>query len=782
MRQVLKSKKLENVCYEIRGPLLKEAKRLEEEGYTIIKLNSGNPPAFGINAPDEIIHDVVINIRSAQAYGDSKGLFSARKAIMQQCQVKGIENVEIDDIYIGNGVSEMIMMAMQGLLNNGDEMLVPSPDYPLWTAAVHLSGGKAVHYTCDEKSDWNPDLKDMESKITSKTKGIVIINPNNPTGAVYEKDRFRITVAFSGRIPGWVESEKSYQLSQAENRTTYQRMYEALHQVRIAEHSRIAVLRDISLGLKNPRLGDPVPVGKLEGFDRSLNEDQKKAVAMALEAEDLLLIHGPPGTGKTRVLTEIIRLAAEAGQTALVSAPSNAACDHLVECLVRKKIPVTRLGHPARITERIREHTLSYKLAAHPYAKMIDAHEAQLEQFARQRERRQDRRVMSWEERKAMREEVHRLREDIRDLKTQIIKQVWNAADVIVATHTVCGDPLIRAKAFDWVILDEATQGVEPATWIPILHGGKVILAGDHCQLPPTVFRSRLGERGLGFTLFERLYEILDQRSKIRLARQYRMNEKIMDFSSREFYDGALVADSSVITHELKDLSFVKTAGLDGTPAVFLDTAGLGYEEEIEAGTESRLNPQEAKLVVNELNRLLEAGVPTREIAIISPYSAQVKLLTGMILGDKPHSLSKDSKVNGTSPGSLSSKENSPNAIQFPHRGNWGNPDYHHGKEHKSQDRLQDKSDPDALAELEIDSVDAFQGREKEAVIVSMVRSNREGQLGFLADTRRMNVAMTRAKRKLIMVGDSATLSNHSFYENLLRYIELVQGYRSAWE
>jgi alanine-synthesizing transaminase len=188
MRKILKSRKLKNVCYEIRGPLLKEAKRLEEEGHTIIKLNSGNPPIFGINAPDEIIHDVIINIRSAQAYGDSKGLFAARKAIMQQCQVKGIEDVQIDDIYVGNGVSEMIMMAMQGLLNNGDEMLVPSPDYPLWTAAVHLSGGKAVHYVCDEKADWNPDLKDMESKITRKTRGIVVINPNNPTGAVYAKD------------------------------------------------------------------------------------------------------------------------------------------------------------------------------------------------------------------------------------------------------------------------------------------------------------------------------------------------------------------------------------------------------------------------------------------------------------------------------------------------------------------------------------------------------------------------------------------------------------------
>jgi len=188
MPEILKSEKMNNICYEIRGPLLKEAKRLEEEGYSIVKLNSGNPPAFGIQAPDEIIRDVTLNVRLAQAYGDSKGLFSARKAIMQQCQIKGIAGVQIEDIYVGNGVSEMIMMSMQALLNNGDEMLVPAPDYPLWTAAVNLSGGKAVHYRCDEASDWNPDLSDMESKISAKTRGIVVINPNNPTGAVYSRD------------------------------------------------------------------------------------------------------------------------------------------------------------------------------------------------------------------------------------------------------------------------------------------------------------------------------------------------------------------------------------------------------------------------------------------------------------------------------------------------------------------------------------------------------------------------------------------------------------------
>jgi len=187
MNNIAKSSKLNNVCYDIRGPVLKEAKRLEEEGFKVIKLNIGSPAAFGLNAPDEIIRDMILNLPNAQAYGDSRGLFAARKAIMQDFQSKGVMDVEIEDIFIGNGVSELISMSMQALLDTGDEILVPMPDYPLWTAAVTLSGGKAVHYICDEISDWNPDLDDIRSKITDKTKAIVVINPNNPTGAVYER-------------------------------------------------------------------------------------------------------------------------------------------------------------------------------------------------------------------------------------------------------------------------------------------------------------------------------------------------------------------------------------------------------------------------------------------------------------------------------------------------------------------------------------------------------------------------------------------------------------------
>jgi alanine-synthesizing transaminase len=185
MPLIKKSQKLNNVCYDIRGPVLQEAKRLEDEGASLIKLNIGNPAPFGFEAPDEIIKDVIHNLPSAQGYCDAKGLFSARKAIMQQCQKQGVNGVGPEDIYIGNGVSELIVMSMQGLMNDGDEMLIPAPDYPLWSAAVSLAGGAPVHYQCDEENDWQPNLEHMRASITDRTKGIVVINPNNPTGAIY---------------------------------------------------------------------------------------------------------------------------------------------------------------------------------------------------------------------------------------------------------------------------------------------------------------------------------------------------------------------------------------------------------------------------------------------------------------------------------------------------------------------------------------------------------------------------------------------------------------------
>lgn len=197
MREFHKSSRLDGVCYEIRGPVLKAANRLEEAGYKILKLNIGNPAPFGFSAPEEIVKDMILNLPFADGYSDSKGIFPARKAVMHYCQEKKIPDVQIDDIYLGNGVSDLILMSMEAFLDNGDEVLVPSPDYPLWTAAIRLAGGNAVHYICDEQSDWYPDIADMESKITPKTKAIVVINPNNPTGAVYPREVLESIVALA---------------------------------------------------------------------------------------------------------------------------------------------------------------------------------------------------------------------------------------------------------------------------------------------------------------------------------------------------------------------------------------------------------------------------------------------------------------------------------------------------------------------------------------------------------------------------------------------------------
>lgn len=197
MQHLLKSDKLTNVCYDIRGPVLAQAQRMEEEGHRILKLNIGNPAPFGFEAPDEILQDVIRLLPQSQGYSDSRGLYSARKAVMQEFQKLGMMDVSVDDVYLGNGVSELISMATQALLNDGDEVLVPAPDYPLWTAAVTLAGGVPVHYRCDESQDWAPDMADIESKISAKTRAIVVINPNNPTGAVYPEPVLRELVAIA---------------------------------------------------------------------------------------------------------------------------------------------------------------------------------------------------------------------------------------------------------------------------------------------------------------------------------------------------------------------------------------------------------------------------------------------------------------------------------------------------------------------------------------------------------------------------------------------------------
>lgn len=553
---------------------------------------------------------------------------------------------------------------------------------------------------------------------------VVTLSPSHedvyevPGGTVYEKDKKDITVAFNRELPEWAQEGGLYDLNIGGNRATFKRMREALDQVKEADHTRLAYFRDLSQGLKKPETFDEIPIEKIAFFNNRLNQWQKEAVKTALEVKDVALVHGPPGTGKTTALIEIIRQAVAAGHFVFATAPSNTACDNLLEGLIQTGVPVIRLGHPARIMKHLRLHTLDFKLSHHPMAKLLDEHEARLERLFVQRDRHKHRRVNTRAERKETQQDIELLRDEIKKLDKEIFNNVVNETMVMVGTHSSATDPILRKRNFDFVIMDEASQATEPMAWIPMLKAEKVILAGDHYQLPPTVRSKKAEEGGLNVTLFERFYELLPDAHKVLLKTQYRMHEKIMNFSSKKFYEGKLIADESVRTHTLADLPHVQSAPETREVFLFLDTAGRGFEEELEPGSESRFNREEANLLLVHLKKLLALGLQPHEIAVISPYSAQVRLLASMM--------------------------------------------------------------PDPA--IEVDSVDGFQGREKEAVLLSLVRANMLGEMGFLTDTRRMNVAMTRARRKLVMIGDSATLGSIPFYRDFIQYAESIGGYRSSWE
>lgn len=559
----------------------------------------------------------------------------------------------------------------------------------------------------------SPDTGDMVTLNESN-----VDNFDLPFGTVYEKEDGIITVAFNRDLPDWVTEEGVYDLNIGGNRATYKKMQDTMNQVFDADHSRLAFMRDVSLGVKKPESFDPLAIEKISFFNPKLNHWQKEAVRAGMVTRDFAILHGPPGTGKTTALVEIIRQTAAAGQFTFAAAPSNTACDHLLECLLKAGVKVIRLGHPARIMKHLRAHTLDFKLAAHPDGRIVDELESQIRGLQVRRGRKRDRGNLDYGQNRDMLDEIKQLKFEIKEMDRRILSQVLQETTVMVGTLTSATDPLLKNKTFDLLVMDEASQAIEPGAWIPILKAQKVVLAGDHFQLPPTVRSKRAEEAGLGKTLFERLHPLVGEERRTLLRIQYRMNEKIMSFSSREFYDKQLIADESVKNHTLADMDHVEARHETQESFLFLDTAGRGFEENLEPGSESRYNAEEAGMVVQYLQRFLKAGVKPEDIAVISPYSAQVRLLTSKM------------------------------------------------------------PDPG----IEVDSVDGFQGREKELVILSLVRSNVEGELGFLTDTRRMNVAMTRARRKLVVIGDSSTLSSIPFYKRFIEYSESVGGYRSSWE
>lgn len=538
-----------------------------------------------------------------------------------------------------------------------------------------------------------------------------------PSGTVYEKTANSVTVAFHRPLPDAFDEVKRFDLHKSANSVTYRRMLEALDAVLQTNNRVLVRLRDISLKLAEPAQ-DPVGAGTLEWLDPNLNDSQKEAVHKCLDARELALVHGPPGTGKTTVLVELVRQASSRGQSVFVTAPSNTACDNVLERLVEAGVNAVRLGHPARITAALREHTLDFKLALHPLAKLGADIQMELDRLFKRQERYRDRRSPGFDREREVRTEIDSLKAQLRAIRKEVFSRVLADAQVFIGTPTSTGDRSIRDQTFDLLVFDEATQATEPLSWMAIARANKVVMAGDHFQLPPTVRSKEAESRGLGVTLFERYFALLGPEYKQLIERQYRMHESIMGFSSKMFYDGKLIADESVKGRTLSDLPGVQAVECTQHPLLFLDTAGKGYEEKLEEGSQSRYNPEEAELVLAELRRYLALGVPPEEIAVISAYSAQVRLLVS-----------------------------------------------------KSPDPL-----------VEIDSVDGFQGREKELVIVSLVRSNMEGEMGFLADTRRMNVAMTRAKKRLVVIGDGATLASLDFYRQFMDYAESIGANKSIWE
>jgi superfamily I DNA and/or RNA helicase len=499
------------------------------------------------------------------------------------------------------------------------------------------------------------------------------------------------------------ESEGPFRVDLSRDEITTEREKRALRQLGESPSASARALIEAFAG------GEGDAIEHDASIDSSLDGSQRAAVDFALSSQ-VALIHGPPGTGKTRTLVELIRCAAALGQKVLACAPSNTAVDNLLERLTSIGLETVRLGHYARVAPEVVERTLDALVERSEDVRR--ARKLVKEAWAlRRNAERWTRAKPPPSHKRELREEARRLFEDARRLETEAAERILDKADVVCATTSLDAD-VLRSRRFDVVVIDEACQCTEPSAWIPILRGDRVVLAGDHCQLPPTILSREAEEGGLGRSLFERVMGAAGDRVSRRLDVQYRMHEDIMGFSNAWFYGGTLIADASVKTHRLSDL------GIDGldAPIAFIDTAGAGYGESVEPDGESRMNAEEARLVASLVAELRAAGVAGEMIGVITPYAAQTRLLRTLLEG------------------------------------------------------------------VEIDTVDGFQGREKEVIVISLVRSNDDGAIGFLSDLRRMNVALTRARRKLYVVGDSATISGHAMYRAMIEYFESRGGYSTVWD
>ena len=545
-------------------------------------------------------------------------------------------------------------------------------------------------------------------------------------------NRLKITLK-TDELPDWSRDGK-LGVDVLFDDNSYEEMFSAIKQADALSDKPEGNLVRVLTGEKSPTFHSEKPTLYIP----KLNQFQLAAVANILSANELAIVHGPPGTGKTTTLVQAIKAMIERdNQKVLVVAPSNTAVDLLSEKLHEAGLNVLRVGNPAKVTERLMSLTLDSKMAEHSTMKEIKRLKKQAQEFKSMAHKyKRSFGKSERDQRKLLFDEAHKIMKEVANSEQYIIDDVAAKAQVITATLVGSNHYTVRNLTFDTLVIDEAGQALEPACWIPILKAKKIVLAGDHCQLSPTVKSSPLTLRGgisesdfsspsggwgaLSTTLLEKSIALHPEAVTL-LEEQYRMHEAIMGYSSKVFYQNKLKAHASVAKHSLKN---------DDVPLLFVDTAGCGFEEKLE-GTSST-NPEEATLTLKHLANFCNQisidyspeNFPT--IAVISPYSKQVTVLQEQIL--QIEDLKKYARS------------------------------------------------------ISVNTIDSFQGQERDVVYISMTRSNEEGNIGFLSDVRRMNVAMTRARKKLVVVGDSVTLSQFPFYADFIEYAEGIGGYQSAWE
>jgi superfamily I DNA and/or RNA helicase len=533
----------------------------------------------------------------------------------------------------------------------------------------------------------------------------------------YVRDNTMVITLNSDELPDWIE-DTHLGVDVMFDEMSYREMEFALKEVIKSDEGRVAELREILLGNAKAQTTEVPGIS-----DSNLNPSQLRALEKIFGAHDVGFIHGPPGTGKTTTLVHAIHRILKEEKQVLVCAPSNAAVDLLADKLTDQGLSVLRIGHPARVTEQSLSKTLDARIADHPSYRELRALRKKMEQVRNTALK--YRRNFGYDERqqrKLLMQESKALKADADMLEFYIINDLLQTMQVVCSTLVGSSHPVLRGKKFTTAFIDEAGQALEPACWIPILRANRVIFAGDHQQLPPTIKSIEAARMGLAKTLFEKGIHRHPQMSEM-LRVQYRMNQDIMKFSSAYFYKDELVAHDSVRSRLLNEQE---------SPVEFIDTAGCGYNESQDPETLSRFNEDEARLLIGQVESLIgRIGESTWaeekiSLGLITPYRAQVDYLNKLA-------------------------EASPVLEPLRHF-------------------------------ININTVDAFQGQERDVIAISFVRSNDKSEVGFLGDIRRTNVAMTRAKKKLIMIGDSATLGSHPFYNELLDYVQNGGFYKSAFE